>query len=65
MEEEGGRAGLAVPPASKRFKMASGGEGEIHVGFIGGGNLARAITEGLLQAGKYFILYSMTTPLFR
>ena len=38
-------------PSSKRFKMASGGEGGTHVGFIGGGNLARAITEGLLQAG--------------
>lgn len=37
-------------PSSKRFKMASGGEGGTHVGFIGGGNLARAITEGLLQA---------------
>ena len=45
-------ASLGLSPSSKRFKMASGGE-ETHVGFIGGGNLARAITEGLLQEGIY------------
>ena len=37
-------------PSSKRYKMSE--ESSVNIGFIGGGNLARAITEGLLKAGK-------------
>lgn len=51
-------------PQSKRRKMSGISSNSLNIGFIGGGNLARSITEGLLTSSKkkmtiLFLLYTL------
>ena len=38
-------------PSSKKRKMSGQSVNKIHIGFIGAGNIARSILEGLILSG--------------